>query len=150
MRTLPWFTPIILFFFLGSCTTSKETASNLPPASSGRKPSCGSGWLMDNELFKMPGFPLRIDSAYLDGRCLVVDVHRSGGCGNVAVELIWNGSMMKSMPPQIPLRILGRGEDPCRSEVKQQLRFEISTLNNGQPFIIQMQGWKHPLHFGQP
>jgi len=98
----------------------------------------------------MPGFPLRIDSAYLDGRCLVVDVRRAGGCGSVAVELVWNGSMMKSLPPQIPLRILGRGEDPCRSEVKQQLRFEISTLNNGQPFIIQMQGWKHPLHFGQP
>lgn len=150
MRTWPWFIPIILYLFWGSCTTAKETVSNLPPASSGRKPACGSGWLMDNELFNMPGFPLRIDSAYLDGRCLVVDVRRAGGCGNVAVELIWNGSMMKSMPPQIPLRILGRGEDPCRSEVKQQLRFEISTLNNGQPFIIQMQGWKHPLHFGQP
>ncbi|MDA0931127.1 MAG: hypothetical protein O3C32_07120, partial [Bacteroidetes bacterium] len=114
MRTWPWFIPIILFLFWGSCTTAKETASNLPPASSGRKPACGSGWLMDNELFNMPGFPLRIDSAYLDGRCLVVDVRRAGGCGSVAVELVWNGSMMKSLPPQIPLRILGRGEDPCR------------------------------------
>jgi hypothetical protein len=34
--------------------------------------------------------------------------------------------------------------------VRQQYRFEISTLNNGQPLVIQLQGWKAPLHFGQP
>lgn len=150
MRTMSWFIPTIFLLFWWSCTTTKETAANSPILPSGRKPACGNGWLMDNELFKMQGFKLHIDTAYLDGRCLVLDVHRNGGCGNVAMDLIWNGSMMKSIPPQIPLRILGRGEDPCRSEVKQQLRFEISTLNNGQPFIIQMQGWRHSLHFGQP
>jgi len=144
---------LFLFFALFSmlaCKTGSSAASTDPLPTTGRKPSCGGGWIMDNGLFTTPGFALNIDTAYLDGRCLVVDVRRSGGCGTVSVDLIWNGSMMKSMPPQVPLRLLGRGEDPCRSEVRQQYRFEISTLNNGRPLVIQLQGWKGPLHFGQP
>lgn len=138
------------FVLMLACKTSHSGSSPEHAPTSARKPACGGGWIMDNALFAAPGFPLTVDTAYLDGRCLVVDVRRSGGCGNVSVDLIWNGSMMKSMPPQVPLRLLGRGEDPCRAEVRQQYRFEISTLNNGQPLVIQLQGWKTPLHFGQP
>jgi len=136
------------FGLLWACKTG-NTAINTEPAT-GRKPSCGGGWIMDNALFATPGFALNIDTAYLDGRCLVVDVRRSGGCGSVSVDLIWNGSLMKSMPPQVPLRLLGRGEDPCRGEVRQQYRFEISTLNNGQALIIHLQGFNSPLHFVKP
>ena len=138
------------FILMLGCKSGSPAYSAEAQHQTSRKPACGGGWIMDNALFSMPGFALNIDTAYLDGRCLVVDVRRSGGCGSVSVDLIWNGSMMKSMPPQVPLRLLGRGEDPCRAEVRQQYRFEISTLNNGQPLVIQLQGWKAPLHFGQP
>lgn len=124
-----------------------EMQGPMPPPPARGKPSCGSAWVQDTALWKRPSADFSIDSAWLDGKCLVLQIQRSGGCVEQQALLVTNGVQSKSLPPQRPLRLLFLQEDPCRGLLQETYRFEISTLGGGEAFVIQLEKWPKPLLF---
>ena len=72
---------------------------------------------------------LMIRGASYDARThqLVVDVTYGGGCLEHSFALEWDGTVLKSDPPQFPVNIVDRTPpDSCRAMIDQQLRFDLS------------------------
>lgn len=75
------------------------------------------------------GAVYKIDSVYLIGDILHINVNYSGGCENHSFELFSTGLYMKSMPPQISVYLKHtNNNDACRKLVMQELQFNISSL----------------------
>ena len=151
---------LIIFLFHNACKSSAELSKDqnppqsepelqgpTPPPPARGKPSCGLAWVQDTALWSRPGADFTIDSAWLDGKCLVVQLERSGGCVDQQALLVTNGVQTKSLPPQRPLRLLFLQVDPCREFLQETYRFEISTLGGGEAFVLQLEGWQKPLWF---
>lgn len=119
----------------------------MPPPPGRAKPSCGLAWVQDTALWKQTSAEFSLDSAWLEGKCLVVKIQRSGGCVEQQALLVTNGVQNKSLPPQRPLRLLFLQEDPCRGLLQETYSFEISTLGGGDVFVIQLEAWPKPLLF---
>lgn len=91
--------------------------------------------VQDANLYEATSDPFTIVSAVVNEKYLKVEIEYSGGCGDAEFSLVWNGSMMKSMPPQIPMKIHLVDKDNCRSVVQKSLCFEINQVYDGD-FII--------------
>jgi hypothetical protein len=84
--------------------------------------------------------------ANLKGKCLWVDVEYSGGCGDASFEMLWDGSMMKSLPPQVNFILKLSDNDACRSVVKKSICFDVSSVYTDD-FIIHLNNWVTPLQY---
>lgn len=59
---------------------------------------------------------------------LIIDLSYSGGCFTHVFSLEWDGTLMKSEPPQYGLRIIDKSEyDPCKAIKQVQLRIDLDT-----------------------
>jgi hypothetical protein len=90
------------------------------------------------------------ESAEIKGDTLYTTVSYSGGCGEHIFELEANGTMMKSLPPKQPLRIIHRStNDPCRAHIVELHKFDISSYR-GTPTgltIILLENWNQHLSY---
>lgn len=59
---------------------------------------------------------------------LVVDVSRSGDCGQHRFELCWDGALLESLPPKAVLTLRHESDDPCRALRHEALQFDLSLL----------------------
>ena len=87
-----------------------------------------------------------LNSAKIKGKCLWVDVEYSGGCGDASFEMLWDGSMMKSLPPQVNFMLKLSDNDPCRSIVKKSICFDLSSVYSDD-IIIHLNNWKELLQY---
>lgn len=69
----------------------------------------------------------------VSGDTLLVDVQYSGGCKSHDWKMYFSGAMMKSLPPQALLQLehINLESDPCRSVVREKLKFNLSSLRQG-------------------
>ena len=86
-----------------------------------------------------------IDSCYLEQSCLHFVISYSG-CPTDTFNLQWNGVIMKSMPPQLPIKLVGNANTKCVSGPQvQQLHFDLDTLKKvpyiNSTFMILIEGW---------
>lgn len=84
------------------------------------------------------GKTYRIKSFSLNENILSIEVTYRGGCGKHNFELLSNGLLKKSLPPQYDVYLEHLKEnETCNEEQMQTLRFDISPLNRmGNPKII--------------
>ncbi len=90
--------------------------------------------------------PFTLIGAKLKGKCLWVDVEYSGGCGDASFEMLWDGSMMKSLPPQVNFILKLSDKDACRGVVKKSICFDVSSVYTDD-FIIHLNNWEEPLQY---
>ena len=70
-----------------------------------------------------------IEAGSFDGDQLLLNVRYPGGCGTHSFQLSWDGSFMKSMPPQIAVKLSHNAHgDPCKSIQSELLRFDLSPI----------------------
>ncbi|MCF8257501.1 MAG: hypothetical protein K9J06_08115 [Flavobacteriales bacterium] len=65
------------------------------------------------------------------GDTLTVGVQHGGGCREHDWQMYFNGAVLKSLPPQAVLQLQHKvkdGPDPCRSIVRETLKFNLSSL----------------------
>jgi hypothetical protein len=61
---------------------------------------------------------------------LVIDIRYGGGCFPHLFALEWDGSSMKSLPPQYMFNLVDLSDyDPCKAIIHSQLRFDISSVD---------------------
>lgn len=69
-----------------------------------------------------------IDTCYWAKPCLHVVVSYTG-CKNDTFQLEWNGRMMKSLPPQLPMQVVATSASSCTLEpLKRNLCIDMDTL----------------------
>lgn len=104
--------------------------------------------IQDANLYDATSEPFTIVSAVVNGKYLKVEVEYSGGCGDVEFSLVWNGAMMKSMPPQMPMKLHLVDKDNCRSIVHKSLCFDINQVYNGD-FVILLKDFEGKLFYSK-
>lgn len=89
-----------------------------------------------------------IKSAGLNGDKLIMDISYGGGCRQHTFQLAWNGSVIKTNPPQIILTLSHNGNgDQCEAMLSERLQIDLSVIierpqdyllriSNGQTEII--------------
>jgi len=95
-------------------------------------------------LYDSTGSTFELHRVWIEQQCLKADVSYSGGCGTATFALVWNGSMMKSLPPQIPMKIIFDDQDNCRSIIHKTLCFPLHDIYES-TFVILLHGYEHPL-----
>ncbi len=77
-----------------------------------------------------------ISNIELKDDCLNVTFQYGGGCiEDHLIELVWNGSMALSLPPQIWVKIVHDDQDFCEALITKTVSYDISEISDG-PFII--------------
>lgn len=80
--------------------------------------------------------PYTLKNAWMDGRYLMAEVEYGGGCGGATFDLVWNGMLMKSMPPKANVAILLKDEDYCKALVTDTLCFDVSSVYKGECIFL--------------
>ena len=64
-----------------------------------------------------------------DGGFLIVKVAYSGGCNEHFFEASWDGNYMKSLPPQVNVRLTHiNNDDNCRARIEKELAIDLRKL----------------------
>lgn len=81
-----------------------------------------------------------IESAGLKGDKLILDVVYGGGCRTHDFQLSWDGSILKSNPPQVVLSLTHNGNgDPCKALVIERLQFDLSVeLQSPEQYVLRV------------
>lgn len=86
-----------------------------------------------------------ISAKQVDG-CLEITIEHTGNTMTDMFHLVWNGAVMKSLPPIAQLRTIGRVRNEGGEVRQQQMYFDVSPLAAfGKQVNIQMVGQKVPI-----
>ena len=117
-----------------SCHKKELSGSAASPAASSAATDKGSQGVksvtVDSQTdMSNTGASYTVDSLAIKGNILSVFVNYSGGCQEHSFELLSDGLIAKSMPPQVTvcLRHNNNG-DACRKLVMQELKFDVSAV----------------------
>ena len=97
------------------------------------KPSCLNEVIVDAERYEdAPDDNLEIMEARIEGDCLYIRM-ASGGCDGSTweVQLLTDGNVMESAPPQRNIRIALKNEEVCDAWITRDYSFDISALQAG-------------------
>lgn len=77
--------------------------------------------------------------ASINGDCLDLNLTFGGGCNEHLFDLYWDGSFMKSFPPQVNLRLFhDKKGDACKAIVEQKASFDLKPIQNGGEVVINL------------
>lgn len=118
--------------FIYSCTGSKKTAT-APPAAVN---DTINDWLYkrtlkDKELYGSTTEVLAIDTAYINKDTLHVLTGKLQACDAENFDLIWNGMMAKSLPPQLPVKLFLLNDPACKEQHRFHLTFNTKPMRPG-------------------
>lgn len=96
-----------------------------------------------------------IESAWIDKDVLHCVVSYSGGCSKHEFALHSNGMYMKSMPPQLNVRLHHQSNgDACRELITDSLSFQINEArypgNKYGKVILRLESWEGSLEYLYP
>ena len=78
-----------------------------------------------------------------DGGFLIVKVAYSGGCNEHFFEASWDGNYMKSLPPQVNVRLTHvNNDDACRARIEKELAIDLRKLflNTASDVVVILNG----------
>ena len=91
---------------------------------------------------------IRIKSASVNGDCLYVEISYSA-CGNEPLYLLWDGMLMKSLPPKASVKpVFVWGESRCRQLIEKTVCFSLKELRENTRktgLVLLMQGLETPV-----
>lgn len=78
---------------------------------------------------QVPFDAVQVNSVRLAETCLYINVSYSGGCENHEFDLTWDGSVLESLPPQLPLRLHHDSNgDQCEAWLTRTISFSVDGL----------------------
>ena len=121
--------PVLALAALAGCKSRDAASADSNPHA--QAPMAFSGPTLNDPLeFNRPSDPFQVNGEpMVDGNTLKVVVEYSGGCRDHVFQLVTNGMLMKSLPPQRPVRLIHQAnEDMCRSMIIDTLTFDLTPL----------------------
>lgn len=93
-----------------------------------------------------------IDTAYIDGNVLTLEVNYGGGCKDHTFQLIGSETIGKSLPPVRGVKLVHQAnEDHCRAIVEKTLHFDVSALaynqDAGAEIYLAIDGYKEKIKY---
>ncbi len=151
---------IILSIAIASCKTSKKLTDVAVPIddtivdNSFRKP------IHSKELYASVTELIPLDTVYISKDMLYLLTKRITGCDEANFKLIWNGMMLKSLPPQTNVKLFQQADPACKESHRfllsyniKALRFKEDSVSLGQESmwskvtVVKVGGWKNILKY---
>lgn len=106
--------------------------------------------IKDRDLFAATTELIPIDTCYISGNEIVIHTAKLNACTAQNFTLLWNGSLAKSLPPKVTLKLLLRADTECKEYHKFHLRFNLQDLKNkdqnpGGTVIVRIGGYQKEL-----
>jgi hypothetical protein len=81
-----------------------------------------------------------IENAGLKGDRLILDVVYGGGCQPHDFQLSWDGTIIKTKPPQVLLSLTHNGNgDTCKALLRERLQFDLSVaLKSPEQYVLRV------------
>lgn len=81
--------------------------------------------------------------------CLSIKIAFGGGCGDANAELITDGAILRSVPPQRHLTLAFADDDLCEAVREEQYDFDLTSLQviGQNAVILNLQGWPAKIRY---
>ena len=154
------FTSLALIGIIASCKTSKKGIDAAVQVIDTISDYSFRKVMRDKEIFNATTEVVPLDTAYLSKDTLHVLTKRIIGCDEEDFKLIWNGMMMKSLPPQTSVKLFQRLDPTCNERHYFHLTYNIKSLQfkndsiSANPntmwskvTVVRLGGWKNLLKY---
>lgn len=157
------YTSVFLLFLLSvaACKTSKKTQAPAELPVEWITDESAPKVMNDKEIYAAVTETIPLDSAYIRHDTLHLHTQKMTGCAAEEFKLVWNGAMMKSLPPQTNVRLFHRREPACNERHFFHLTFNIAPLrmkketaslpsDSSSPqrsTVLRVAGWKAPVRY---
>lgn len=115
--------------------------------------------IRDKELYAATTETISFDSVSISKDTLHLFTSKINGCNSEDFTLLWSGAMMKSLPPQVSLKLFHRADPACKKQNIFHLTFNVSPLRMKhdaasvnsdstsaiRSTILRISGWKLPV-----
>lgn len=143
---------LIVLVLACACKTSKR-AANPEPYQETLTDLSHKKVIKDKELYLATTEVIPIDTVYLNKDTLHILTQKIQACDADNFSLMWNGMMMKSLPPQTNLKLFLLNEGTCKEMHKFHLTFNVHNVrvksdstNNGST-IIRLGNWRNTVTY---
>ena len=134
MKKLFWL-PLLLAIAIAGCKPrTPENGDNGSGQDStvGNPPDPAPACMALSHDEEAPLDPVSAGTASVEDDCLHLKLQYGGGCQEHQFKLLWDGSWMESMPPQVSLTLShNSNQDRCRSMLNSTESFDIKDLRYG-------------------
>lgn len=122
--------PFALGFFclVGSCTTQKPNTVAAPPVEDTITDNSCRKLVKDKELYNSTTELVPLDTVYLSKDTLHLLTKNIQACDADNFKLMWNGMMMKSLPPQTNVKLFQLLDLDCKAKHRFHLTYNIAPL----------------------
>jgi|GEM_PF-1401623 len=136
MKSLFWMS--MLAFLIFSCT-SKDCCVEL---------TCEYNIITDGIVYDngIVDSGTKIKNVGLNGNCLEVEFQYGGGCAEHEIQLVWNGALAESFPPQAWLKVIHDNQDPCDALLTKTYSYDLSEAFT-KPVILHLDGWEEDVRY---
>jgi len=93
-----------------------------------------------------------IDTVFIDGNTMYIDLTYGGGCKDHEFQLIGSLAIAKSYPPIRGIQLVHKAnEDNCRALVRKRLEVNIEEIayqqEEGSEIYLSLEGWKERIKY---
>lgn len=154
------FVAIALTIIISSCKTSKKGADAAVPVIDTIWDYSFRKVMRDKEIFNATTEVVPLDTVYLSKDTLHLLTKKIVGCDEEDFMLVWNGMMMKSLPPQTSVKLFHRLDPACNERHYFHLTYNITPLRFKQDSVslntdsmwskvtvVRVGGWKNILKY---
>lgn len=113
---------------IGSCTTQKQNGAASTPVEDTITDNSFRKLVKDKELYNSTTELVPLDTVYLSKDTLHLLTKKIQACDADNFTLMWNGAMMKSLPPQTNVKLFQLLDTQCKARHPFHLTFNISSL----------------------
>ena len=151
-RCAPLLAVLCVALLMVQCKSSKKAQASAAAQSTEAAAPAAKAIRIDKsvDLKGVKTTPTKIDSAWIDGNNLHLKVLYSGGCKEHTFELLGNGFMMKSLPPQTNIKLLhNSNDDHCRELIKEEHVFNLQPLqySGNKELVIHIERYQPALSY---
>ncbi len=130
-----------------SCEGSKKSTTAQAPVNDTVNDWLYKRVLKDKELYGSTTEVFLIDTAYMNKDTLHVLTGKVQACDAENFDIVWNGMMAKSLPPQLPVKLFLLNDPSCKEQHRFHLTFNAKPMHPGDSnskgtAIIKLSGMK--------
>lgn len=139
--------------YLLACKSSQKGTGSVTVTDSIISDMSNRKLITDKELFIATTEVLPVDTVYLESSTLHIITKKMQACNSQNFQLVWNGAMMKSMPPQAPTKLLYINDGTCKSLHQFHLTYNVSAVKlkqdsaSAKTTIIRVGGWQQGVRY---
>ncbi len=119
---------LVAIIWIGGCKTTSGTAAATVPVDDTVTANHARKISRNKELYNAIKETVPVDTAWLVTDTLHILTGKIIGCDDNSFQLFWNGAMMKSLPPQVTVRLYQEVDGACAEKHRFHLLYNVKSL----------------------